>query len=69
MLFDLAHAQRTRTASYGSSRPGSVQRPVSLNGARGANAISRECWRKAVVHAQQHLVVDKHELELESVGD
>jgi hypothetical protein len=27
------------------------------------------CWRKAAVHAQQHLVVDKHELEMESVGD
>jgi len=26
-------------------------------------------WRKAAVHAQQHLVVDKHELEMESVGD
>jgi hypothetical protein len=24
--------------------------------------------RKAAVHAQQHLVVDKHELEIESVG-
>src|SRR5258705_12625305 len=26
-------------------------------------------WRKATVHAQQHLVVDRHELEMESVGD
>ena len=26
-------------------------------------------WRKAAVHAQQHLVFDKHELEMESVGD
>jgi hypothetical protein len=26
-------------------------------------------WRKAAVHAQQHLVVDKHELEMELVGD
>jgi hypothetical protein len=25
--------------------------------------------RKAAVHAQQYLVVDKHELEMESVGD
>jgi hypothetical protein len=26
-------------------------------------------WRKAAVHAQQHLVVDKHELEMASGGD
>ena len=33
---------------------------------------SRPCrddryWRKAAVHAQRHLLVDKHELEMESV--
>jgi hypothetical protein len=28
-----------------------------------------DLWRKADVYAQQHLVVDKHELEMESVGD
>jgi hypothetical protein len=26
-------------------------------------------WRKAAVDAQRHLVVDKHELEMESVGE
>ena len=26
-------------------------------------------WRKAAVHAQQHLGVDKHESEMELVGD
>jgi hypothetical protein len=38
------------------------------------SAENRTCgnggtWRKADVHAQQHLVVDKHKLEMESVGD
>jgi hypothetical protein len=26
-------------------------------------------WRKAAVHVQQHLVVDKHQLEMELAGD
>src|SRR3977135_146879 len=35
-IFDPTHAQPTQIASYRSSRPGGVQRPLSLNGGRVA---------------------------------
>ena len=34
-----------------------------------AKRLLQHYRRKAAVHAQQHLVVDKHELEMEPVGD
>jgi hypothetical protein len=41
----------------------------TFRGACLVSASGERFLRKAAVHAQQHLVVDKHELEMESVGD
>ena len=43
---------------------------VLLDSRAGKKTLSTPALspRKAVVHAQQHLVVDKHELEMESVA-